>query len=74
MSEKVATAALRAAYEGGYVLKAAPPAYEADSSRGESETPREKWVTTGTKLIGLTTLEDLVEEMFGEQFVDETDP
>ena len=25
-------------------------------------------------LIGLTTLEDIVEEMFGEQFVDETDP
>ena len=74
LSEKMATAALRAAYEAGYVLKAAPPAYEADSAQGESETPRRPWITTGTTLIGLTTLEDIVEEMFGEQFVDETDP
>lgn len=74
ISEKMATAALRAAYEANYVLKAAQPAHEADSAQGESETPRPRWITTGTTLIGLTTLEDIVEEMFGEQFVDETDP
>ena len=78
MSDKVATAALRAAYENGFVLKSAPRpsgAYAgADSGAGESETPRARWVTTGTTLLGLTTLEDIVEEMFGEQFVDETDP
>jgi metal transporter CNNM len=74
ISEKMATAALRAAYESNYVLKPVQPALEADSAQGESETPRRRWITTGTTLIGLTTLEDIVEEMFGEQFVDETDP
>ena len=74
MGEQFKTPALRAAYTANHVLKAAPPAYEADSAQGESETPRRRWITTGTRLIGLATLEDIVEEMFGEQFVDETDP
>ena len=60
MNAKVSTAALRAAYQEGYVLRA-------------PEGGRD-WDTRGTQLIGVTTLEDIVEEMFGEQFVDETDP
>ena len=56
--ENVATAALNEAYKEGFVLR----------SQGEGGFPLQAEI----QLLGLTTLEDIVEEMFGEQFVDET--